>query len=453
MNTDTSNLQDLRQQLLQLDSLARSGALTPEQASQARARLERQLVDQVMAGATPAPDVASPTAASPATAPGPVSPAPRARWRWPALPRRAAALWVGVVVFVAVVAAGGYLTLGGAHLNDDDFSGDSTGAPVAGADGKAPHSMDESQIEGMVSSLATRLAQQPDDIDGWLMLGRSYMVLGRHDDAIGALRRVIAKRPDDAQALADLADALATRGGRKLDGEAAQMVDRALRADPKNLKALSLAATRAWQAQDYAAAARYWDAVVAVGPATQELVVQARANADDARAKLGQPPKAATPVATAVAPLTAALSGTPAGTTAPSSNAAARGTDLKPELRPAAQADATRSVQGTVELAPALQARAKPDDTVFIFARPSEGSRMPLAILKRQVRDLPYAFTLGDGDAMAGAKLSDARQVVVGARVSKGGQAMVAPGDLQGLSKPVAVGERGLRVVIDQIAP
>jgi cytochrome c-type biogenesis protein CcmH len=448
MNTDTSHLQDLRQQLLQLDSLARSGALTPEQASQARARLERQLVDQVMAGATPAPDAGSAAAASPA--PGPATAAPRARWRWPVLPRRAAALWVGVVVFVAVVAAGGYLTLGGAHLNDDDFSGDSTGTPVAGADGKAPHSMDESQIEGMVSSLATRLAQQPDDIDGWLMLGRSYMVLGRHDDAIGALRRVIAKRPDDAQALADLADALATRGGRKLDGEAAQMVDRALRADPKNLKALSLAATRAWQAQDYAAAARYWDAVVAVGPATQDLVVQARANADDARAKLGQPPKGGAPGAAAVAPLTAALSGTPAGT----SNATpARGTDLKPEPRPDAKADAARSVQGTVELAPALQARAKPDDTVFIFARPAEGSRMPLAILKRQVRDLPYAFALGDGDAMAGAKLSDARQVVVGARVSKGGQAMVAPGDLQGLSKPVAVGERGLRVVIDQIAP
>jgi cytochrome c-type biogenesis protein CcmH len=93
--------------------------------------------------------------------------------------------------------------------------------------------------------------------------------------------------------------------------------------------------------------------------------------------------------------------------------------------------------------------QAKPEDTVFVFARPAEGARMPLAILRKQVKDLPLQFTLDDSMAMSPANaLSGASKVVVGARVSKSGNAMPQPGDLSGQSAPVSVGASGLQIEI-----
>jgi cytochrome c-type biogenesis protein CcmH len=102
-----------------------------------------------------------------------------------------------------------------------------------------------------------------------------------------------------------------------------------------------------------------------------------------------------------------------------------------------------------VSLAPALAGKASPDDTVFIFARAAEGSRAPIAIVRKQVKDLPFTFRLDDSLAMSPASLiSTAGRVLVGARVSKSGQAMPQPGDLDGLTAPTAVGSSGVSVVI-----
>ena len=109
---------------------------------------------------------------------------------------------------------------------------------------------------------------------------------------------------------------------------------------------------------------------------------------------------------------------------------------------------------GRVSLAPALAARAAPTDTVFIFARAAEGPRMPLAILKRQVSELPVSFTLDDSMAMAPEmKLSKFAAVVVGARISKSGQATPMAGDLTGQSAPVKAGTRSIELVIDSVQP
>jgi len=112
------------------------------------------------------------------------------------------------------------------------------------------------------------------------------------------------------------------------------------------------------------------------------------------------------------------------------------------------------SVAGTVSLAPALAAKVAPSDTVFIFARAAEGPRMPLAILRKQVKDLPAAFTLDDSMAMApNFALSKFPSVVVGARVSKSGNAAPQTGDLEGFSPVVKIGATGLSVVIDRALP
>ena len=121
----------------------------------------------------------------------------------------------------------------------------------------------------------------------------------------------------------------------------------------------------------------------------------------------------------------------------------------QPTSPPAAKPAASASVSGTVTLAPALRSRTSPDDTVFIFARPGDGSRMPLAALRIQVKDLPYRFTLDDSKSMSPARpLSSSAQVMVGARISKSGDAIAQPGDLTGQVGPLAMGSQGVALEI-----
>jgi len=114
--------------------------------------------------------------------------------------------------------------------------------------------------------------------------------------------------------------------------------------------------------------------------------------------------------------------------------------------------ESSQTVSGTVSLAASLASQAKPDDTVFVFARPAEGSRMPLAMLRKQVRDLPLRFILDDSTAMSLAtRLSQAGHVIVAARVTKSANAAPLSGDLAGHSAPVAVGSKGVTIEINEI--
>jgi cytochrome c-type biogenesis protein CcmH len=121
---------------------------------------------------------------------------------------------------------------------------------------------------------------------------------------------------------------------------------------------------------------------------------------------------------------------------------------------PAGKAAAAAKVAGTVRLADELASKAAPTDTVFVFARVAGGPGAPLAVMRRQVKDLPLEFALDDSMAMApDRKLSAAQEVVVGARISRSGNPMPQSGDLQGLSRPVKVGAAGVAVVIDTAVP
>jgi cytochrome c-type biogenesis protein CcmH len=392
MSTDTPDA--LRARIRQIDALAADGTLSAEAAASARAELERQLVVAVMAApaGTPAPTpqaTVTPDAARPS--------------------RRLVASLVG---FVLVFGAAGYAWRG--HPEAWSVGPGNPATPTAAG---TSHDMGDAQIQGMVKALADKLKQRPDDAEGWLMLGRSYTVLGRFDEAIPAYRTVLKLDPKNAQAMADLADALAMQQQRSFKGEPEALVAAALKADPANLKALALAGTLAFEAGDFKGAIGHWERAVQVGPADSALVQQLQGGIAEARQAAGLAP--------AAAPSTAQATQAPA-------------------LAPA-------GISGRVELAPALAAKASPDDTVFIFARPAEDSRMPLALLKKRVRDLPADFSLDDSMAMTpAARLSGAARVVVGARVSKSGQAMPQPGDLEGLSEPTAPGATGLRIVIGQ---
>jgi len=187
--------------------------------------------------------------------------------------------------------------------------------------------------------------------------------------------------------------------GQRMEGEPARLVERALEIDPKNLKALALAGTAAFERKDYELAARTWGRMLPLVPAESEDARAIRANIDEALALRGG-----------------------------------------------------KALRGEVRLDEKLKDRVSPDDTVFIFARAAEGPPMPLAVLRRQVRDLPASFALDDSMAMTpGAKLSNFSRVVVGARISRSGNAVPRPGDLQGSSAPVANDARGVSVLIDTV--
>jgi cytochrome c-type biogenesis protein CcmH len=306
----------------------------------------------------------------------------------------------------------------------------------------------------MADRLAERLKTTPDDVEGWTMLGRSYSVLERFPQALQAYQRVLALRPQDAQAHADVADALAMASGRKLDGQPERLIAQALALDPDNAKALGLAGTIAFERGDAATAARHWERALKATQPGSEMGTRLRAAVDEARKSAGLaalPPASATAAAPAGAKpadrvVAVAPAAAPAAPAAPAEPAGAGGDG--------ARVDAAASVQVRITLAPALAARAAPGDTVFIFARSPQGGRAPLAIQRRQVKDLPLDITLDDAMAMSPAlRLSTVSQVIIGARISKSGNAMPQPGDLQGLSPMVAVGSRGLQLQIGEVLP
>jgi cytochrome c-type biogenesis protein CcmH len=379
----------LRQQLEQLGALNKSGALGEAQYNEARLALERRIVEAV---------VTAEGAAAPVVAAAPKG------------------LMAGLSAFVCAVAVAGYAWLG----TPVALNGELAAAPT-----DSRHAITAEQIEGMIEKLSARLKDNPNDADGWAMLGRSHAVLGRPEQALPAFKQAVALRADDAVLLADYADALAVANGRSLDGEPMRLVEQALKIDPNNLKALSLAGTHAFNQQDYPLAVKHWEKLVQLAPGG-ELAQQIQGGVDEARKRADEARK----TAGGAAPVTPAAP--------PKAPAAATGT----------------SVSGTVTLAPALAAKARPDDTLFVFARAAEGPRMPLAILRKQVKDLPLTFTLDDSMAMTPtAKLSSSPRVIVGARISARGQATPQPGDLQGFSAPVAPGAAGLSIqIVDVVA-
>lgn len=286
-------------------------------------------------------------------------------------------------------------------------------AKADAADGA--HAVTQEQVEAMVSRLAARLQGKPDDAEGWHMLARSYAALGRYDDSVKAYAHLTSRVPPNGDLLADYADTLAMALGKTLQGEPEKIVERALQADPNHLKALSLYGSAAFERRDYAGAIARWEKILALVPADSDIARSIQGSIGEARQKAGL--AASAPVSTAAS---------------------------------AASATSAARLQGSVDIDPALRAHADPNDTVFIFARAADGPRFPLAIVRKQVKDLPASFTLDDSMSMVpDTKLSSFARVVVSARISKSGSATPAAGDLEGLTGAVAPGTANLKVVIN----
>ena len=394
-----STLAILREHAAQLDAELASGQLDAEQHRAAREDIERRVLEET-------------DQAVPASRAVPATPPAERPWK------SAWLLALGVPLLVATI----YSRVGTPQAIEVPPP-----PPVAslGAD-----NVTDAQVEELVTKLAAAMEQKPDDLAGWTLLARTYAVLQRFTEASKAYARATALAPNDAQLLADHADVLAMLQDQKISGEPARLVTRALQIDPKNLKALALAGGAAYEAGQYPQAIEYWTLARQLSPPDTPFSENLDRSLVDARRALqgGEPGTSASPEAATAA------SGTPA--------------------QPSPSAPGPAHVAGVVSLSPALAAKAAPGDTVFIFARAAEGPRMPLAILRRTVADLPISFTLDDAMAMSPAmKLSNFPVVVVGARVSKSGNALPSPGDLSGQVAGVKLGTEGLQVVIDTVQP
>jgi len=278
------------------------------------------------------------------------------------------------------------------------------------------HSFSREQVEAMVAKLAARLEGEPDNLEGWTVLARTYAVMQRFPESAKAYERVVALSPGSADALADYADAAAMAQGGSLTGEPMKAVERALALDPGHVKALALAGSEAFARKDYAGAVARWEKLRAVVPAGTPMARTVEENIGEARTLGGLAASA-------------------------------------PAAAPTVSVPGAR-VTGRVSLAGPLAGKVQPGDTVFVFARAAEGPRVPLAVERRSAKELPFDFVLDESMAMSPErKLAAGAQVIVGVRVSRSGNAIPQSGDLEGLSAPVAVGTSGVEVVIDRTVP
>lgn len=384
-------------QLADLDAELASGTLSKADHAAAREEIERRVISE-------APDAAPAAAAASGS-------------RVPA---------IAAAVLVPIVALAIYAYLGTPEAMSPQA--------VAASGAAGEHQVSKEQIDAMVGKLVARLKEKPDDAEGWVMLGRTMSFLERHREAADAYAKAEKLLPNDAQLLADYADALGMAQGRSLDGEPAKLVERAVKADPNNTKALALAGTLAFNKGDFKQAIAHWERLMPLLPADSPLRDPMAGGLAEARERLGLP---AAKIADAGASK-AAAGASPHATATPGTSSVPGG--------------AAASVRGRVTLSAPADAAPKPEDTVFVIARTVGGPPAPVAVIKRQVKDLPFEFTLDDAAAMDPSRgISKVDKVILVARVSRSGSATRQAGDLEVTTQPVAVGSGGVELKIDQV--
>jgi cytochrome c-type biogenesis protein CcmH len=306
---------------------------------------------------------------------------------------------IGISIFVVILSTGLYYSLGDA---------------VQIAEQGNEKSMTQESIEKMVAEFASKMEKEPDNLQGWAMLARSYRILGRNADAEKAYARAGSFVDSDPQLLADYADTLAANANGSFAGKPLQLINKALALDPNNLLALWLSGTADFNVQNYKGAVQSWEKLAKQLPADSNEARTIAASIAEARSKGGLAP--------ASAPSSAPLM-------------------------------SNQGVSGQIEIAPDLKAKIKAGDVLMVIAR-KPGERMPVAVLKTAVTAFPMNFVLNDTLAMSpNSLISQLPEVLIEVRVSKTGMAMPEAGDLISQQQTVKVGTTNTRLMIDQVRP
>lgn len=302
-------------------------------------------------------------------------------------------------------------------------------APDALTTAQAPadHQQDMTQA---IANLAAKLKANPDDAEGWALLGRAYEATQRFAQARDALAHAYALAKGDPDTAVAYAEALALASdSRRIEGKSRQILETALKAAPDNQRGLWLLGIGEYQHKQYDSAIATWQHLLAVLPKDSDIGDSVRQQIARAQAERDGKPL-------------------PAEETQTASAAPAETTDT------AAPADGPQ-LHVEVSLDPRLADKLAPGDVLFVYAKAANGPPMPLAIQRLSADKLPVTVVLTDGMGMLPSmKLSQFPQVVIGARVSKSGNALPQSGDMQTLSKPLSVRMTApIKLTIDQVVP
>jgi cytochrome c-type biogenesis protein CcmH len=377
----SANAKVYRDQILDLDREHDSGHISDEEWQQSRDELSMRLLEDTSAADDPVAKTEKP------------------------------AVWTAVVLAVAlpISAMGFYMWVGEPEALN----------PMAL---KSPDQVDQKDLAKLAETLADKLQSQPENLQGWVMLGRTYRTLENFDASIKAYDAALKLSADDDLQLERI-EVIAMQRQGNFDGEPWRVIRDILQKDPQHYGALLTAGSASYAERKYADALKYWEQARKPLEANHPDLPGLENAIATVRETMGLPAKAAS-----------------TGSSTSSGSAAA---------------SSALNVSGQISLSAALKAKASPNDAVFVYATPANGDRMPLAIMKTTVSQLPLNFTLDDSTAMTpDRKLSAAGEVFIKVRVSKSGNAMPQSGDLTGGSEgPVKVGSKGLKIEIKDQMP
>ena len=274
-----------------------------------------------------------------------------------------------------------------------------------------PDTIKLAEINKMINGLAEKMKNNPDDAQGWIMLGRSYKVLEDYPKAVDAFANAYRLIGDQAEVMLLYADTIAYANDKNLAGKPTELVFKALALEPDNMTALWLGGMAKAQQGDTVTAKKLWKKLEALLPQGSDSQQE--------------------------------IQGLLAKIESESHQAAAQ-----PEATQQADVPGV-AIEVQVSLAPELQKSASPGDIVFVYAQALSGPKMPLAIVRKQVSDLPLTVSLNDTMAMMpNMKLSNFPSVKLLARISKSGNAMSQPGDLIGVIDQVALADKNSHAIV-----
>jgi cytochrome c-type biogenesis protein CcmH len=267
------NVQILRDQWTELENDHRAGVIGDAELAEAKAELARRILEETEQQKKAAMNREVPQ-------------------------QKPAIIWSVAGMLAVLCAAGGLYSLVG---TPSAFNPSVAVTKVAENAHENAHDFSEAQMEEMLNAFAARMENDPDNIEGWMMLARSYVQIGKFKQAAATYERILSRIPDEANVLADYADLMAVMQGSRLDGRPMELVERALKVNPTHWKALALAGTYAFDKQDYAKAESYWVRMKATVPPDSDIARSIDGSIAEARARAGKgqgasPPSSGEPV-------------------------------------------------------------------------------------------------------------------------------------------------------------
>lgn len=297
--------------------------------------------------------------------------------------------------------------------------GSSDGQDVAAFVDAQNDSFDQTDLQVLADKVIKHIEENPEDTQAWGMLARTYQAMHKFDEAANAWERAYQINPDDPAILVDYAEARGLTVGGDLSGEPAELINRALEMDPDHGKGLALGGTAAFAVGSYQLAIDRWTRLMKANLGDAQLMETLQAGIAEAKIRLVQ-----------------------------SGDGFDQNITEEVEIE-----QSTVIIEGVVRISDELRERISAQDVVFIYTRSTEGPPMPIAAMRIPVDQLPYSFSFDDSfSLMPSRKLSDFPEFIIGARISKSGNAIRASGDIESSTSVVRQGET-VEIVIDSAVP